>query len=126
MARLNKLHPRITDERHVAAAKALYNEEGILEVDRGALVSHIEEGAYYGAFLFPAQPTENRQLLPADSECLTNRSTAPVQTELRFTENPSTSDTQLEGRCGRERTRFGYAASEATRIGDHCAQSAAD
>jgi len=53
MARLNKLHPRITDERHVAAAKALYNEEGILEVDRGALVSHSEEGAYYGGLPFP-------------------------------------------------------------------------
>jgi hypothetical protein len=29
-------------------------------------------------------------------------------------------------RCGCERTRFGCATSEATRIGDHCAQSSAD
>ena len=56
MARLNKLHPRITDERHVAAAKALYNEEGILEVDRGALVSHSEEGAYVQAWVWVSDP----------------------------------------------------------------------
>ena len=46
IAKPRKLHRRITDERYVGAAKALYNEEGILEVDDGAQVSRGEEGAY--------------------------------------------------------------------------------
>lgn len=48
MARPKKLHPGITDERYVAAAKALYQEEGILEIGDSAQISHSKEGKRAG------------------------------------------------------------------------------
>ena len=51
MATPNRLHRRIIDE-YVAAAKALYHEEGILEIDHGAQVSRSVEGAYVQAWVW--------------------------------------------------------------------------
>jgi len=50
------LSDRNLEERYVAAAKALNKEEGILEVDAGALVSHSEEGAYVQAWVWVSDP----------------------------------------------------------------------
>jgi len=44
--RPKKLHPRIGDERYVAATKAPYREEGILEIDDGAGVSCVAKKAH--------------------------------------------------------------------------------